>query len=333
MTRFRKKVLLSLFLAMFLLVASVSVIAQEYTIKFAAATAGNVENAEYQTLLKFKELVEENSNGKIKIEIYPANQLGGTMEFTEGVSLGTIEMAVTGYGMIGNLDPIANVFMIPYLYRDLDHIMAVSNGPIGDEINQRLIKNTGLRVIGIIPRGANHVMNAVRPIYKPEDLKGLKIRVPEAKVDYVAVQVMGGIPVTITWGETYTSLSQGVVDGLENSIEELYNAKMHEVQKYLSLTNHFYRCLPVIINEKFYNGLPENYQKIILEAAQEAQYFRAESLDIGEKEVLAKMKEAGIEVIEPDIEAFYALAEKMREQFVDKDITSDLLERIAEYGK
>lgn len=331
----KKKVLLSLFVVVCLLMIPLSVIAEEYVIKYAGTARATVEDAEYQAMLKFKEVVEEKSNGKIKIEVYPSNQLGATKEFTEGVSLGTIEMAVVGYSIIGQFDPIANVLELPYMYRDLNHFMAVSTGPIGDEINQRLIKTTGMRVLAILPRGARQVMNGERPIREPEDLKGLKIRSPECDLDFVTIREMGGIPVPITWGEVYTALSQGVVSGVENTIEELYNAKLYEVQKYLSLTKHIYLGIPIIINEKFYSGLPENYRKIILEAARESQRYRTDLLKTSEDKALAKMKEAGIEVIaDPDIEAFAARAEKMWEHFVDgKNITWDMIKRIIEYNE
>ena len=333
MKRFRKKVLLSLFLVVCLLIIPVSVIAAEYVIKYAGTPAASLENPEYLAMVKFKEIVEEKSGGKIKVELYPANQLGATKEFTEGVSLGTVEMAETGYDILGLLDRMCYALTLPYLHSTLDHYIKVIEGPIGEEINQHLIKTTGIRILGALNRGPRQMMNGKKPIRVPEDLKGLKIRSPENPLNAATVKSMGATPVCMTWGEVYTALSQGVVDGVENSIDELYNQKLHEVQKYLSLTAHIYVSVPIIINEAFYTKLPLEYQKIVSDAAMESVLYRRELLKTSEDKALADMIKSGIEVItDPDIEAFAERAKDVWEEFVDgKIITWDLINRIKTY--
>lgn len=330
---FRKKVLLSLFLVVCLLMIPVYVIAQEYVIKYAGTPAASLENPEYLAMVMFKDIVEEKSGGKIKVELYPANQLGATKEWTEGVSLGTVEMAEVGYDILGLLDPICYALTLPYLHSSLDHYIKVLEGPIGEEINQHLIKTTGIRILGALNRGPRQMMNGVRPIRVPEDLKGLKIRSPENPLNAATVKSMGAIPVCMSWGEVYTALSQGVVDGVENSIDELYNQKLHEVQKYLSLTGHIYVAVPIVINEAFYTKLPAEYQKIVSDAAMESVLYRRELLKTSEEKALADMKKSGIEVItDPDIEAFSVTAKGVWEEFVDgKIITWELIDRIKNY--
>lgn len=333
MERFRKKVLLSLFLVVCLLMIPVYVIAQEYVIKYAGTPAASLENPEYLAMVMFKDIVEEKSGGKIKVELYPANQLGATKEWTEGVSLGTVEMAEVGYDILGLLDPICYTLTLPYLHSSLDHYIKVLEGPIGEEINQHLINTTGIRILGALNRGPRQMMNGVRPIRVPEDLKGLKIRSPENPLNAGTIRAMGATPVPMTWSEVYTGLSQGVVDGVENSIDELYNQKLHEVQKYLSLTGHIYVAVPIVINEAFYTKLPAEYQKIVSDAAMESVLYRRELLKTSEEKALADMKKSGIEVItDPDIEAFSATAKGVWEEFVDgKIITWELIDRIKNY--
>lgn len=305
----------------------------EYVIKYAGTAAASQENPEYLAMVKFKEIVEEKTAGKIKVELYPANQLGATKEFTEGVGLGTVEMAETGYDILGLVDRICYVLTLPYLHSSLEHYIKVIDGPIGEEINQHLIKTTGIRILGALNRGPRQMMNGVRPIRRPEDLAGLKIRSPENPLNAGTIRAMGATPVPMTWSEVYTALSQGVVDGVENAIDELYNQKLHEVQKYLSLTRHIYVSVPIVINEQFYSGLPKEYQQIISDAAKESVLYRRELLKTSEDKAVAEMKKSGIEVItDPDIEAFAERAKAVWEEFVDGEvITWDLINRVKEY--
>lgn len=306
---------------------------KEYVIKYAGTPAASKTNPEYLAMEKFKEIVEEKSGGKIKVEIYPANQLGATKEFTEGVSIGTVEMAETGYDILGLIDPMCYALTLPYLHSSLEHYIKVIDGPIGEEINQHLIKTAGVRILGALNRGPRHMMNSVRPIRVPADLKGLKIRSPENPLNAGTVNAMGATAVPMSWGEVYTALSQGVVDGVENAIDELYNQKLHEVSKYLSLTGHIYVAVPIIINEEFYQKLPTDYQEIIKDAAMESVRMRREMLKTSEDKAIADMKKTGIQVLtDPDIEAFSATAKVVWEQFVDgKNITWELIERIRNY--
>lgn len=259
--------------------------------------------------------------------------MGATKEFTEGVSLGTVEMAESGYDIIGLLDPQAYALTMPYLHKSLDHYIKVLEGPIGEEINQHIIKKTNMRVLGVLNRGPRQVMNSKRPIRTPADMKGLRIRSPENPLNAGTVAAMGATPVPMTWSEVYTALSQGVADGVENAIDELYAARLYEVQKYLSLTGHIYVGVPIIMNEDFYQKLPADLKKVVSAAARESVLQRRESLKTSEAEHLAAMQKAGIQVItDPDLDKFAATAKVVWEKFVDgKDITWDLLDRIRNY--
>ncbi|MDD3997267.1 MAG: TRAP transporter substrate-binding protein [Sphaerochaetaceae bacterium] len=307
--------------------------AKPIIIRYAGTAAASMDNPEYLAMLRFKEVVEEKSEGKIVVEVYPANQLGATKEFTEGVAVGSIEMGVAGYDLIGLFDHMAYVFTLPYLHDSLEHYIKVIEGPIGEEVHNHLIETAGIRVIGVLNRGPRHMMNTKRPVNVPTDLKGLKIRSPENPLNAGTVNAMGASAVPVSWGEVYTAISQGVVDGVENAIDELYSQKLHEVNKYLSLTQHIYLGIPIMINEDFYQSLSAENRKILEEAAQNSVQYRRELLKDSENIALEAMKKAGVQVNEsPDIAAFAATANVVWEQFVDgKNITWDLIERIKNY--
>ncbi len=333
--RFKKAILGSGLgaIAAALMMAAGGADAADFRIRFAGTAPASKDNPEYMAMVKVKEVAEAKSNGRITVELYPASQLGATKEFTEGVSLGTVEMAETGYDIIGLLDPQAYALTMPYLHKTLEHYIAVLEGPVGAEINEHIAEKTGMRVLGVLNRGPRHVMNSKRPIRTPEDMKGLRIRSPENPLNAGTVSAMGATPVPMTWSEVYTALSQGVADGVENAIDELYAARLHEVQKYLSLTGHIYLGVPIVINEAFYQGLPKDLQEVMKTAAREAVLQRREALKTSETTNLEKMKKSGITVItDPDIEKFAPTAKAVWEKFVDgKNITWDLLDRIKNF--
>jgi tripartite ATP-independent transporter DctP family solute receptor len=304
--------------------------AADFTIRYAGTAPASNDNPEYMAMVKFKDVAESQSKGRLKVELYPANQLGATKEFTEGVSLGTVEMGESGYDIIGLLDPQAYALTMPYLHKTLEHYIKVLDGPIGEEIAQHIIKKTNMRILGVLMRGPRHVMNSKRPVRTPADMKGLRIRSPENPLNAGTVKAMGATPIPMTWSEVYTALSQGVADGVENSIDELYAARLYEVQKYLSLTGHIYVGVPIIINEDFYKKLPDDLKAVVKTAARESVLERREALKTSETANLEKMKKAGITVItDVALDQFAPTAKAVWEKFVDGDnITWDLLERI-----
>ncbi|MCX5733315.1 MAG: TRAP transporter substrate-binding protein [candidate division NC10 bacterium] len=315
-----------------LLLSSTPSEAAKRVIRFAGTAAASVENPEYVAMVKFKEAVEQKTKD-IAVQIYPANQLGATKEFMEGVALGTVEMAEVGYDIIGLVDKMAYALTMPYLHTSLEHYIKVVEGPIGEEIHQHMVKTTGIRVLGALNRGPRHLMNSVRPVHGPSDLKGLKIRSPENPLNAGTIRAMGATPVPISWGEVYTSLSQGVADGVENSIDELFTARLHEVQKHLSLTQHIYVAVPIIINDRFYQGLSADLQGIIAAAAKESVLWRRAELKTSEEKSLAAMKRAGVQVVTtPRVEEFAERAKEVWKEFQDgKTLTWDLINRIRQF--
>jgi tripartite ATP-independent transporter DctP family solute receptor len=266
--------------------------------------SGSLEHQYHIGAMQFKKLVEEKSNGEIKVNIFPQGQLGGERDLAEGVRIGTIEIGALAAGNFGGFVPEVQLFGIPFLFDDRDQVYALLDGAVGNDLNQ-MMSSKGFINLAYWEVGFRHLTNNVRPINTPADVKGLKIRVQESKIWMEFMKALGAIPTPIPFGELYTALQQKVVDGQENPVASIYSMKFYEVQKYLSLTAHTYEPALVLANSKWFNGLSSNQQQIIKEAAAEATVYQRQFLAEKEKEYLNIMKDAGLIVEEnPDREAF-----------------------------
>lgn len=216
--------------------------------------------------LTFKALVESATGGRIRVEVYPAGQLGGEREYLEAVNLGTIEMGIASGAMAGFF-PEAMVFDIPYLFPNQAVAWRVLDGPFGQKISKLLEQKTNMINLAYGEVGFRHFTNNVRPIRSPQDMRGLKIRVQETPVYVRLVQSLGGSPTPIPWPEVYSSLDQGVVDGQENPVSTIDYARLYEVQRYLTLDGHSYGVDFTVINKRFFNSLLPEDQQLIRRAA------------------------------------------------------------------
>jgi tripartite ATP-independent transporter DctP family solute receptor len=276
---------------------------------------------------KFKELVEDKTNGQVQVTIFPNAQLGSEREMAEGVRMGTIQMTtVTSDGTLPAWTPELQVFSIPYLFRDRDHAYKVLDGNVGKELGDKLLAQ-GLRSLGFCELGWRHFTNNVRPIAKPEDAKGLKIRVQEAKVWFSLVKALGATPTPIPFGELYTALQQRTVDGQENPVATIRSMKFYEVQKYLTLDGHTYSAGSVLINPKFYDSLSPDIQKAIQDSATEAISYQREVIAQKEAEDLQFLKDKGMEVTEPDRNAFVEATKNVPEEVKDM-VPLELVEQV-----
>ncbi|NLG86826.1 MAG: DctP family TRAP transporter solute-binding subunit [Firmicutes bacterium] len=279
---------------------------------------------------EFKKAVEAKSDGKIKVSIFPNAQLGSEREMAEGVRMGTIQMTtVTSDGSLPAWVPELQIFSLPYLFRDRDHVYKALDGEIGKELGDKLLAQ-GFRSLGFCELGWRHFTNNVRPASKPEDLKGLKIRVQEAKVWFALVEALGATPTPIPFGELYTALQQRTVDGQENPVGSIRSMKFYEVQKYLTLDGHTYAPGSVLINPKFFDSLSPELQQVVEEAAKEAIAAQREIIAKQEEEDLQYLKDNGMEVIEADREAF-AEATKDVPETVSDQVPLELVERVRNF--
>lgn len=237
------------------------------TIKLAHGMPPVEDENIHRAVSVFKKVVEQKTAGNVKVEIYPANQLGKEREQFEGVKLGTIEMCMIADGPIAGFFPEIMLIGIPYLYSNEAVAWRSLDSFFGRNLFEEMRKKTGVRTLGIGENGFRNFTNRVRPIRTPDDLKGLKIRTMENPAHMAMVKAMGASPTPIAWGEVYMALQQGVVDGQENPVSVIQVAKFNEVQKYLTLDGHVYSILPILINDKFFSSLSPDVQKIITDSA------------------------------------------------------------------
>jgi len=263
--------------------------------------------------IKFKETLEANSPQPVKVEIFPSSQLGSERDLTEGMQLGTIDIAIVP-GVIANFAPKMRVLDLPYIFRDREHTYKVLDGEIGKELASGL-PSVGLRLLAYWENGFRQITNNKRPIYTPEDLKGIKIRVPENKAYLKTFEKWGANVITMSFGELYVALQQGTVDGQENPLAIIDTNKFYEVQKYLSLTSHLYCPAQVLISEITWKKLSPEMQEAVVKAAEEARDYERQLLFERDSSYLANLKDHGIQVNKVDLDKFRSVAKPVWDEY------------------
>ncbi len=216
------------------------------------------------TCEKFVEAVSKASNGEIDIKVFPSDQLGNQRQLVEGAQLGTVDMVLTSDSQLSSFIDVFGALNLPFLFRDVDHVAKAMDGEVGDYFAKEAEKK-GIVILGYWENGFRHVSNSKRPINKLEDLKGLKLRTPNSQVTLASFRALGALPTPMSFGEIYSALQLGTVDGQENPIAHILTQKWYEVQKYFSLTSHQHNVEPLCMSKVIFDGLKPEYQKILLD--------------------------------------------------------------------
>ena len=263
---------------------------QPIVIKFSHVVAVDTpkgKGAEY-----FKKLAEERTKGRVKVEVYPNSSLFKDGEEMEALQLGSVQMLAPSLAKFGPLGVREfEVFDLPYMFDNYDELHKVTDGPVGAALFKKL-ESKGIVGLAYWDNGFK-VMSANKPMRVPADYKGLKMRIQSSKVLGDEMKALGAIPQVMAFSEVYQALQTGVVDGTENPPSNFYTQKMHEVQKYLALTDHGYLGYAVIVNKKFWDGLPADIRTTLEGAMKDATKF---ANDIAQKEnddALEAVKETG----------------------------------------
>jgi tripartite ATP-independent transporter DctP family solute receptor len=303
---------------------ALSFAAQTINLKLGHAVAP--EHPYHLGAMKFAELVAQKTGNRIKIDVYPSTQLGNERDMVEGLQLGTIDLVVTSTGPLGGFVPKMSVVDLPFLFRDRAHAYKVLDGPIGRELLDTFT-GKGIKGLAFWENGFRQITNNVRPIEKPEDLKGIKIRTMENKVHLAAFRAFGASPTPMAWSEVYTALQQKTIDGQENPVAIIYHQKIYEVQKYLALTDHFYSPTPLLMSLKIFNSLPRDIQKTMLDAALECATYERNLLRDSEAKQLAEIKAKGLSVTTPNKKPFQEAAASVYKEFRDQ-FGKEMVDRI-----
>lgn len=246
--------------------------------------------------------VFEKSGGGMRIDIFPSEQLGSERECTEQVQLGSLDMTKSSTTALEPFIPEMGVFTLPYMFRDSEHYWEVLNGEIGDEILAAGLP-VGLHGLCYFDAGSRSFY-ATRPIESPADFRGKKIRVQQSPTAMAMIDALGGAPTPIPFGELYTALQQGVVDGAENNAPSFLTSRHYEVAKYFALNEHAYVPDALIMSEVVWRNLPPDAQRHLAEAADEAAVFQRDLWAKMSAEAIETLKEAGVTVTHPDKQPF-----------------------------
>jgi TRAP-type transport system periplasmic protein len=277
--------------------------------------------------LKFKELVEEKSNGRMQIDIYPSSQLGNGRDQIEGAQIGSIHFHIGSVAPVTNFAPKFNLLNLPYLFESREHAFKVLDGKIGKDIAADL-ETRGLVNLGYMENGWRHMTNNKQQIKTSEDAASMKLRVQESPPYISFIKALGSTPVPIPFGELYTALEQHVVDGQENPLAQIYLNKFNEVQKYLSLTAHNYDAAVFIMSKTTYDTLPEDLQRVVDDAAKEAVHYERQVAMEAEEKLLEDLKKTDVEIEEnPDRESFRKAVEPVYKEF-EESIGKEIFEEI-----
>ncbi|MGD9033013.1 MAG: DctP family TRAP transporter solute-binding subunit [Desulfobacteraceae bacterium] len=245
---------------------------------------------------EFARLVKDGTGGEIIIKVYAGGQLGkGERELLEGLQLGTIHLAVTATGPVSNFSPSMGVVDLPFLFTSPDHVDKVLDGPVGRELLDDL-ESASITGLSFFENGFRNFTNSRRRLTRPGDFKGLKFRTMENPVHLASVRQLGAQAVPMSWGEVYTSLQTRVIDGQENPVAIIHAYKLNEVQKYLSLTGHFYSPAPLSMSLKKFKQLKPEWQKLFIEAALNAAAFERRIIRENEAKQLKDLKAQGMVV-------------------------------------
>lgn len=274
----------------------------EYQLR--ASLLVNEEHTWFQAFQYFGEILAERSSGRMKLEVYPSEQLAKELESIRLIQAEVIEMTITA-SLLSNWIEIAAFCEMPYLLRDsLDKDMLL-NGPLGERIKEEMITKTGLRPVATFERGPRQ-LTSNRPVYKPEDLQGLIVRVPSVPSFVTAWSAMGAKPTPMAFSEVFTSLQQGTIEAQENPFSLILNAGFAEVQKYVIITEHVMSWGYPVIGEKQFQKLPDDLKAIFLKAAQDMQAYEHRLFLEKEKNIRQILKDKGMKFIEVDKNAFAA---------------------------
>ena len=315
---------LSLFLAIFITICLTSCKSNEDVQVLKLGHGLDSSHSVHKAMVFMAERIHEESNGKLRIDIYPSQQLGSERELLELLQIGSVDITKVSSSVIEGFNPVYKIFSVPFLFKDEEHRFKVFDGQIGRELLEagELIRLMGLTYYDA---GTRSFYVKDRPINHPDDLQGMKIRVQESPSSIQMVNMLGGSATPISWGELYTALQQDIVDGAENNPPSFHLSRHYEVTNYYSLNEHTAVPDILFISLKTWERLTDDKRAIIQSAAEESAIYQRELWKEATNEAMKVVKEAGIEVNYPDKEPFIERLRPMYDQYAEED------ERLEQY--
>src|SRR5690554_2684981 len=261
----------------------------------------NEQNTWHKASLKFGEEVKALTDGRVEVQVFPNESLGKEIDLINGMQLGTVDMTITGESL-QNWAPLATLLAIPYAYDSLEHMDKIAGGEIGAAIKAQITEKARIRPIAYFARGPRN-LTSNREVRTPEDLKGLKLRVPNVPLFMAVWKTLGAQPTPMAFSEVFTSLQNGTIDAQENPLALIASANFNEVQKYVNKTEHVRSWIYLTISELTWNKLSPEDQEAVMEAARRAQAYERELFLADEERLAKELQDKGMTFVEVDTDA------------------------------
>ncbi len=276
------------------------------------AHVSSVDSLVNKALVRFADEVKEKSGGELVVALYPDGQLGDEAPIADAVGAGAIDMGLGG--AVDALDPRLNVVSLPFLFKDAEGVHAFLDGPAGQEL-MKLGQDRNYILLGALDSGFRQFANRKHPVREPADLASLKIRTPPNPVILATIKALGALPQAIPYGEVYTSLQSGVVDGVEPELRDFYDQKWYEAAKYVSMSNYVWSANYWFMNKARYDGLTDAQREVLrTAAANSVKWYRGE-LDAVYTKIIQELKDKGVRFNEVDLDAFRGKVDPVYGQF------------------
>jgi tripartite ATP-independent transporter DctP family solute receptor len=330
MKRFKMEWVLVLAIAIGLLAGGGTTAMAADKIILKVAHNGNAEHPFSDAYMKFKEVIESETGGAVEVQIFPAEQLGTDEQVTQSIKLGTVAGNMSGSAALAEFYSEAELFNLPFVFRDLAHFYRVVDGPIGRRLALKAQEKLNCVALGWVYSGNRNAWNGKRPVMTPDDLKGLKIRVMGSPVLVDSFNALGAQATPMSFGEVYTALQQGVIDGAETDHIDLLVEKFYEVTKYVSLTGHMYLANLFIFSKKVYDKLPADVQTAVLKAGDAAIVAERKAMDVKTEMALAELKKKGLKFYEVDQKLFQSKVGVVYEKNAKKVGGMKAIEQVAQ---
>lgn len=302
---------------------------QAESIKLKLGHVASAEEPYAQAAEKFAELVKKNTAGAVEVQLFPNSLLGGQRELLEGLQLGSVDITLTTAAVLSSFLPKTQVIELPFMFRNSEHVYKVVDGPLAKEIYAGDEKKK-FKVIDTWENGFRNITNNVRAIQKPDDMKGIKIRVMENKMYIDTFKALGANPTPMARGELFTGLQTKVVDAQENPLGQIYTSRFYEVQNNLTLTGHTYSPEVVVFSLATWTKLSPEHQEAIIKASNEAKDFNRKTSAEMDQKYVGMLKEKGMTVttLSPaEIAEFQSKMTPVWDSFAEK-IGKDLIQKI-----
>ena len=285
------------------------------------------QHSVHKAMLRFGEVLHQKSGGTMEVRVYPSQQLGSERELLELLQLGSVDITKVSAAVMENFVPEYRVFSVPYVFMGKEHAFQILDGAIGKRILQ---SGTGVKLhgLGYYDSGSRSFYTKSTPIEKPADLEGLKIRVQESVTAMAMVEALGGSPTPIAFGELYTALQAGVVDGAENNPPSFFLTRHYEVCRYYSLNEHSRIPDVLLMSTHSWDRLSEQQRQWVEEAVVESVEYQRILWEQSEQEALNAVKEHGVTVIYPQKEPFEQKVQGLKQQYMQDPQISELLKEI-----